>query len=488
MVVAYEIARVVVNLSLSGWFRERCVIGHENVPYRKSVILAAPLVLGLSMPYKRRLHFWAKSSMFKNKLASSLLYELGAVPVDRKSKNNASLFAGTLKTLRENGVMAIFPEGTSYTLPHIMELRDGLSWAALEHASEMDEAGQGKYTAPIVPSGITYVRKQKWRSMVIIHFGRPIDLAVYLEQFKQDKRAAVKELTKEIDKELRKVTINAPDWDTMHASEMAYTLIVPDDVLIPENYVKLMQYIVAMFTDHQDRPEVQKLKQDLLQYREILTTLRLSDVDISAFVRDHIGTVSVTVSLVARAVRLLFDLPLFLPGFIFHFPIFLIARAIDRWEPYEECKAQDKVVATVAVLPILYGLLFRYVWSLSGYSLVGFLVTTALTITFIVYHSSLMDDRYDLFQSLLASWRMFKAVTTRRGEEGQKVIAAAELRQESMADLYQLVERLSDTHEGAGQLHAFREHRSVMPTNAVKGGGHGKKASKSHSRTVTPLF
>jgi 1-acyl-sn-glycerol-3-phosphate acyltransferase len=70
-----------------------------------------PLVLGLSMPYKRQLHFWAKSSLFTNKLAASLLLELGAVPVDRKSKNNAELFAGTLATLRDNGVMTIFPEG-----------------------------------------------------------------------------------------------------------------------------------------------------------------------------------------------------------------------------------------------------------------------------------------------------------------------------------------------------------------------------------------
>ncbi|KAI8054319.1 hypothetical protein BDF22DRAFT_775092 [Syncephalis plumigaleata] len=459
MVIAYEIARVVVNLSLSGWFRERCVIGHENIPYRKPLILAAthanmiidPLVLGLSMPYKRQLHFWAKSSLFANKLAGSLLHELGAVPVDRRSKNNTDLFAGTLATLRNNGVMAIFPEGTSYTLPHIMELRDGLSWAskgvALEHALEMEEAGKAKNTASIIPSGITYVHKQKWRSMVIIHFGRPIDVSSHLIEFKTDKRSAVKRLTRDLDKELRKVTINAPDWDTMHASEIAYTLLIPEDA----------------------NPEIQRLKQDLLQYRQILTSLRLSDVDISAFAQDHIV-----------------DLPLFLPGYIFHFPIFLLARAIDRWEKYEECKAQDKVVATVVVLPILYGLLFRYVWSISNYSLVGFLVSVALTLTFIVYHTSLMDDRYDLFQSLLASWRMFKAVTTRRGEDGQKVLAAAELRQEGRADLYQLIEQLSDSHEGATFLHTFRENRPSVITSVNKNNGH--KSSKSHHRTVTPLF
>jgi glycerol-3-phosphate O-acyltransferase/dihydroxyacetone phosphate acyltransferase len=127
-----------------------------------------PLVLGVHMPYKRQLHFWAKSTLFANKLAAKILGALGAVPVDRKNKDNAALFASTLKTLRDNKVMAIFPEGTSYTLPHIMPLRDGLSWAALQHALEMEEAGESHRTAPVIPAGITYVEKHKWRSMAII--------------------------------------------------------------------------------------------------------------------------------------------------------------------------------------------------------------------------------------------------------------------------------------------------------------------------------
>ncbi|RKP26857.1 hypothetical protein SYNPS1DRAFT_13579 [Syncephalis pseudoplumigaleata] len=333
--------------------------------------------------------------------------------------------------------------GTSYTLPHMMELRDGLSWAALEHALEMEAAGKAKDTAAIIPSGITYVHKQKWRSIVIVQFGHPLDISTHLEEFKTDKRAAVKRLTRDVAQELRKITINAPDWDTLHASEVAYTLITPEDAIVPENYVKMMQHIISLFTDHEDNPEVQRLKQSLLQYRGLLTSLRLSDGDISAFAQEHIGTASVSISLVARAIRLLVDLPLFLPGYLIHFPIFLMARAIDRWEPYEECKAQDKVMATIVVLPILYGLLFRYVWSLAGYSLTGFLVATVLILTFIVYHTSLMDDRNDLFHSVLASWRMFKAVTTRRGEDGQKVLAAAELRQEGRAALYRCHRQIS---------------------------------------------
>ncbi|RKP10305.1 hypothetical protein THASP1DRAFT_11852, partial [Thamnocephalis sphaerospora] len=412
----YDVARILLSLALWGWFKETRVLGRENIPYRKPVILTHtnmvmdPLVLGVHMPYGRQLHFWAKSTLFSNKFAAALLTALGAVPVDRKNKDNASLFAGTIRTLRNSGVMAIFPEGTSYTLPHMMQLRDGLSWAALQHALEMDEAGDGQRTATIVPAGITYVHKQKWRSMAIIMYGAPMDVTSYLAEFRQEPRSAVKRLTRDIDTELHRVTINARDWDTMHAAEMARTLLVPDEVVLAEDYVKLMQSLVSVLQDLDDHPDVVKLQTQLVKYRSLLETLRLSDLDIASFAHENVGVIGVTVSLVARSLKLLVDLPLFLPGLLFHFPIFLIARAVDRLEPYEECKAQDKVFASIAVLPILYGLLFRYLWSFSNYSVVGLLVAVSLTVTFIVYHTALVDDRYEHFTSVVAAWRMFKAV------------------------------------------------------------------------------
>ena len=40
----------------------------------------------------------------------------------------------------------------------------------------------------------------------------PIDVRPYVEDFLQDAKPAVKRLTKHIEQELRKVTVNAEDW------------------------------------------------------------------------------------------------------------------------------------------------------------------------------------------------------------------------------------------------------------------------------------
>jgi glycerol-3-phosphate O-acyltransferase/dihydroxyacetone phosphate acyltransferase len=198
------------------------------------------------------------------------------------------------------------------------------------------------------------------------------------------------------------------------------------------------------------------LQKQLSQYHNLLSALRLSDADIALFAQDNVGVVGVTASLVARTLKLLVDLPLFLPGLLFHCPVFLIARVIDRVEKYEECKAQDKIFSGVAVLTILYILLFRYLWSFSGYSLVGLLVALSLTVIFIVYHTALIDDRYEHFTSIVAAWRMFKAVTTRKGVEGVQVVQAVELRQECTIGLYRCLELHSAHHDGALYLQAYR--------------------------------
>ena len=66
-----------------------------------------------TFPYKRPLHYWAKSSLFKNPIANIIFTNTGNIPVDRKNKDNQVLFRGTFDVLAAGGVVALFPEGTS---------------------------------------------------------------------------------------------------------------------------------------------------------------------------------------------------------------------------------------------------------------------------------------------------------------------------------------------------------------------------------------
>lgn len=61
--------------------------------------------------------------------------------------------------------VALFPEGTSYTEPRIMQVKDGAAWAALEYTKQSRESGRGDPVV-IVPVALVYTNKSKYRSQV----------------------------------------------------------------------------------------------------------------------------------------------------------------------------------------------------------------------------------------------------------------------------------------------------------------------------------
>jgi glycerol-3-phosphate O-acyltransferase/dihydroxyacetone phosphate acyltransferase len=69
--------------------------------------------------------------------------------------------------------IGVFPEGTSHTEPHMIAVKDGMSWAALEYVRYLqgteENAGRKKgKKAVVVPVGIAYVDKAKYRSRVVV--------------------------------------------------------------------------------------------------------------------------------------------------------------------------------------------------------------------------------------------------------------------------------------------------------------------------------
>jgi len=185
-----------------------------------------------------------------------ILYSSGNIPVDRKSKDRQILFKGTIDALSKGYAVALFPEGTSYTEPRIMQVKDGAAWSAMEYtkwAKENPNKAASK-DVTIVPVSIVYTNKSKYRSCVSNHFfstctcdvhhicsrsswserfvlgvgchkisdshklrfGTPITLDPYKEQFFSNEdgaaRAAVKRLTRAIETEMIETSINAPDW------------------------------------------------------------------------------------------------------------------------------------------------------------------------------------------------------------------------------------------------------------------------------------
>jgi glycerol-3-phosphate O-acyltransferase / dihydroxyacetone phosphate acyltransferase len=145
--------------------------------------------LAATIPHRRHLCFWAKSSMFANPISRAILSSSGAIPVKRNPNTNgdsspttisngsngtssqSTLFLESSKALAKGDVIGVFPEGTSYTLPSIVQVMPGAAWSAIEYvqwARENMESG-GK-ELDIVPVGIVYTNKSQYLSRVSLGY------------------------------------------------------------------------------------------------------------------------------------------------------------------------------------------------------------------------------------------------------------------------------------------------------------------------------
>lgn len=144
-------------------------------------------MIAVGFPYQRILNYWSKgtsaiekarqvitthaatlATLFGHPVMRWILLSSGNIPVDRKSKDRRVLFKGTFEALAKGEAVALFPEGTSYTEPRIMQVKDGAAWAALEYTKWLQE-NPGKSVEQeiqVIPAAIVYTNKTKYRSCV----------------------------------------------------------------------------------------------------------------------------------------------------------------------------------------------------------------------------------------------------------------------------------------------------------------------------------
>lgn len=146
--------------------------GRENIPTDENVIYtpnhrsnADPPLVGSFL--KGHISFMAKEELFKNKFFAWLISSLGAFPVSR-GKGDMKVIDTSIERL-ENESLMIFPEGGRSKDGKVQK---GHTGAALISARS------GKR---IVPVGVVYGDKLRFRTKVTIKYGKPIDPAEYVE-------------------------------------------------------------------------------------------------------------------------------------------------------------------------------------------------------------------------------------------------------------------------------------------------------------------
>ncbi|GJJ06197.1 hypothetical protein Clacol_000386 [Clathrus columnatus] len=376
-------------------------------------------------PHKRPLHYWSKSSLFANPVVSWILTDTGNIPVDRRSKDNQVLFKGTFDCLAKGEVVALFPEGTSYTEPRIMQVKDGASWSALEFAKWAREHKTHKKPLIIVPAGIVYTEKAKYRSRVIVEFAKPIILDEYAEEFMSDEpgknKSAVKKLTARIEEELERITINAPDWETLYCARIARDMLWQGDKSISlDDYVLVSQTLVDLFSTPMLTSSYGSLRKALLTYYSLLQSTNLTNSTLSRLpLPDNLNPsqattlpsrLSTLLILLSDTFGLIIRIPLFLLPFLIHAPALAAARHGANIAQEEETEAQNKVVFALLLLLCIYPSIFLFLWVIFRMSSTGAAIALAMTYALIMHYHRIVDSSYDQAKRLVAAWRVLLGV------------------------------------------------------------------------------
>lgn len=198
--------------------------GAERLPSAGPVLLIAnhpnslidPVLLGVVA--RRPVRLLAKAPLFEVPVFGAALRAAGMIPAYRGAddpkavKRNLDSLAAAGRALAErDAVVGIFPEGKTHDALRLAQVKSGAARLALQAVAA------GAKNLRVVSVALNYERKEKFRSAVWIRLGEPVDASAWLAEHGGDEHAAMRALTPELDRRLRRdlVDLDDPAWENL---------------------------------------------------------------------------------------------------------------------------------------------------------------------------------------------------------------------------------------------------------------------------------
>jgi 1-acyl-sn-glycerol-3-phosphate acyltransferase len=377
--VAYRFLAWLLRTITRVFFRQIEVVGLEHVPADGPVLFAGNHPNSLIDPILiittcgRKVHFAAKDSLFSGRLMRALLRGLGAVPIKRRDErdgdaapataksnqaapvDNDAAFTAMFTVLGDGGAIGIFPEGLSHDAAHLSRLKTGAARLALGAAARTHRE------ITIVPCGLTFINPKRFRSRVLVQYGPPLVVTDEVANTPEQ----VRFVTDEIGQGLRRLTVNAPDWDTVRALDVVRRLYQPQEISIEER-VELARRFNTYYGEVADDPRVVALMQRVRAYQDRLDELGITDRELA---RD-LSKLEVTGRIFRHLALVAFWLPLTVPAAPLHVPPLAFARlASGRLTPRKDVVATTKLLIGLLLVVVGYAIAIAMIfWKLGGWT------------------------------------------------------------------------------------------------------------------------
>jgi glycerol-3-phosphate O-acyltransferase / dihydroxyacetone phosphate acyltransferase len=432
------------------FFRRIEVNGIERVPDDGPVMfvlnhpnaLVDPVFILALAP--RKVSFLAKSTFFKMPVVGFLMKAMDVIPVYRKqdagedTSKNQETFKISREILKSGGAIAMCPEGVSHDAPHLLPLKTGAARIALGAAS----AGAKDIHLKIMPCGLYYTAKDKFRSSALLYFGEPVDVErVELNEKGEPPREASNALTEKIEKELRDVVLNAEHDEAMQTIARAERVFSSDfekdnsdEVLGLTKEFELKQRFIEGYAYHREHsPErLNALLSRIARYESELEQIGLDPEELSP--PESLSSVAFYTFSRTLLFALLF--PFTVIGIVINYPAYILIRyvALRFANNYNDILSTIKIIASALFFPLTWiqlSVVCYLLWSwklalaalviapLSGYIAVRFaeefdrFMAGALSVGFFI-------TRKGFFKRLLAERRMIREEIQKLGKEAMQ--------------------------------------------------------------------
>src|SRR5262249_44118657 len=165
----YTVLRLAARFWIWFLFREVAVREAGRVPPTGPVLLCVNhpnnLIdsLLVAAVVRRKIHYLANASLFRNAILARLLTRVGAIPVYRRqdgpdrADRNVETFAAAHRALEAGHAVAIYPEGTTHTEARVQRIKTGAARIALDYETAR-AAGALPASLPltVVPVGLSF--------------------------------------------------------------------------------------------------------------------------------------------------------------------------------------------------------------------------------------------------------------------------------------------------------------------------------------------
>ena len=235
--------------------------------------------------------------------------------------DNSLMFKESTKKLMEGKAICIFPEGTSHDNTHLLKLKPGVAYIALEAM-----ANYGVKNIKLLSCGLSYFSRDEFRSDLILKFGIPIEIPESLANtFKVNKKQAIDLVLKIVETQMRSVTLTTPTYEEYMLVKMLRNLYIPINMELPaEKSTDLARRISNIYDKLRDTKEAKEIKDKVEKYMFPLEQLGIEDSDLLE--------ISLNYNLLWK--QFLFSFIIFLVNLIFLFPMIIIIFPLVTWVNY----------------------------------------------------------------------------------------------------------------------------------------------------------